>query len=100
MSDRGHLIRRYLAPALFVGALFAVVVLRDRPPAENEAEMVTFSGATMGTEFTVKVVALAPTSTDAVQQEIQKVLAAVDTSMSSLAMANDALSHQASLMTR
>ncbi len=48
--------RRLIVPALFVAALFAVTIFRDRPvpgPA-----LWTFSGPTMGTSYTVKVVAL------------------------------------------
>ena len=48
--------RRLIVPALFVAALFAVTVFRDRP-APGPALWI-FSGPTMGTSYTVKVVAL------------------------------------------
>ena len=49
--------RRLIVPALFVAALFAVTIFRDRPAPGPEAAIWTFSGPTMGTAYTVKVVA-------------------------------------------
>jgi len=48
---------RYLAPGLFVLALFVVTVCRDRPDPTPEDDVWSFSGPTMGTQYNVKVVA-------------------------------------------
>ncbi len=50
--------RRLIVPALFVVALFAVTIFRDRPASGPESAVWTFSGPTMGTAYAVKVVAV------------------------------------------
>ena len=49
-------LRRLIVPGIFVGALFAVVVLRQ-PPTAGRADEWVLNGTTMGTTYTVKVVA-------------------------------------------
>lgn len=49
--------RRLTLPGLFVAALFAVTVLRDRPASGPAPAAWAFSGPTMSTTYTVKVVA-------------------------------------------
>lgn len=74
--------RRLIIPALFVAALFAVTIFRDRPvpgPA-----LWTFSGPTMGTTYSVKVVAvdLDGSAKLAIHEAIRGAVDGVDRSMS------------------
>jgi len=48
-------LKRFVLPALFVGALFVALVMR-RPDISNAERVVTFQGPTMGTTYTVKIV--------------------------------------------
>ncbi len=73
--------RRFVLPALFVGALF--YVLFDRRPGPPDA--LTASGRTMGTSFTVKVVSagtIPPEKQKAFRDAVADALDAVDGSMS------------------
>ncbi len=54
----GFPFRRLIVPALFIAALFAVTVFRDRPTSGPVSAVWTFSGPTMGTAYSVKVVAV------------------------------------------
>ena len=70
-------------PALFVGALFVVVLLR-RPDVPEASDLWLLSGSAMGTEFNVKVVAAAdgvPTE-EAVAAAVRDSIDAVDRAMS------------------
>lgn len=64
--------RRLIVPALFVVALFAVTVFRDRPGAGPEPALWTFSGPTMGTTYRVKVVV--PDLDDSAKLAIHRVI--------------------------
>lgn len=69
-------LRRMIVPALFVGALFLAVFLRqpNGPPARDQWEL---SGQTMGTVFSVKIVA--PSDPDLTEEEVaEAVRGAVD----------------------
>jgi thiamine biosynthesis lipoprotein len=72
-----------IVPALFVGALFAVVFLRQ-PNGPEFPDQWVLTGRTMGTVFTVKVV-VAPgsdVSRDSVETAIRDAVDGVDSSMS------------------
>jgi thiamine biosynthesis lipoprotein len=77
-------LKRLIVPAIFVAALFAVVILRDRPTPADPAQVSTFSGPTMGTVFTVKVVdgIEDEAAEERVSRAILGALDAVDRSMS------------------
>lgn len=77
-----RLLRRYLAPILFVGALLLVILLRDRPQPAGPGWTVT--GATMGTTYTVKLVGAAPDSAghQTLRTLIEHELSMVDRKMS------------------
>lgn len=76
--------RRFAAPGLFVLALFAVTMCRDRPKSETGAFEWSFSGPTMGTAYTVKVVAgeLDDSAKLAIHESIRSAVDRVDASMS------------------
>ncbi len=76
--------RRLIVPALFVAALFAVTFFRDRPPSGPESAVWTFSGPTMGTAYSVKVVAvdLDDPSKLAIHTAIREAVDGVDQAMS------------------
>jgi thiamine biosynthesis lipoprotein len=59
-------LRRLIVPLLFVAALFAIVIFR-RPPQPEQSQWI-FSGPTMGTVYTVKIVA--PLSRDGDRERI------------------------------
>jgi thiamine biosynthesis lipoprotein len=76
-------LRRMIVPAIFVGALFLVVFFRQ--PADPDArEQWIVSGRTMGTTFSVKIVA--PGDPKATKEEVaaavEKTVAEVDARMS------------------
>jgi thiamine biosynthesis lipoprotein len=75
-------LRRFLLPALFVGALFVVLFLRGRP-ADGPVDVV-LHGPTMGTTWTVKVVAISMDDTvrTALQATLQETVDQVDLRMS------------------
>lgn len=77
-------LRRLILPALFVAALFAVVIFRDRPQDVPARNLTSFSGPTMGTTFSVKVVApeMNLATERAASDAIHEALDAVDRSMS------------------
>jgi thiamine biosynthesis lipoprotein len=83
MADRPTL-KRLIVPALFVAALYAVVILRDRPGASDGSAVTSFTGPTMGTTFTVKLAG--EVLDDAAEKRVSRVIAgaldAVDRSMS------------------
>jgi thiamine biosynthesis lipoprotein len=73
-----------IVPAVFVGALFVVLWWRS-PDTGGAPPSTTFSGAALGTTYSVRVVHQAPLSDAArrgLQERIETVLAAVDRSMS------------------
>lgn len=74
--------RRLALPALFVAALFVVTVFRDRPDAGPA--LWTFSGPTMGTAYTVKVVAVDLDDTEklSIHNAIRGAVDSVDQAMS------------------
>ncbi len=76
-------LRRMIIPALFVGALFAVVFLRQ-PDRQEIAGLWRFEGPTMGTRFTVKVVppARPALSEEALRGEIVDTVERVNRAMS------------------
>ena len=76
--------RRLVVPALFVAALFAVTVFRGRPASDSETVVWTFSGPTMGTAYTVKVVApdLSEVAKEEIHQAIRHAVDSVDEAMS------------------
>ncbi len=76
--------RRLIVPALFVAALFAVTIFRDRPAQGPGQVSWTFSGPTMGTTYTVKVVAvdLDDSAKLAIHEAIRGTVDGVDRSMS------------------
>ncbi len=76
--------RRLIVPALFVAALFAVTIFRDRPAGAPESAVWTFSGPTMGTAYSVKVVAvdLDDTAKLAIHSAIRGAVDGVDQAMS------------------
>jgi len=75
-------LRKMILPAIFVGALFAVVILRQ--PAETSREHWSLGGQAIGTTFTVKLVL--PDGPHGTETEaaatIRRVLDEVDRSMS------------------
>ena len=75
-------LKRFVLPALFVGALFLTLFLR-RPDISGDTRMFTFQGPTMGTAYTVKVVA--PGMDNARQARVdQAIITALDTVNSSM----------------
>ncbi|MCD4751302.1 MAG: FAD:protein FMN transferase [Thermoanaerobaculales bacterium] len=76
--------RRLIVPALFVAALFAVTVFRDRPTSGPAPAVWTFSGRTMGTAYNVKVVApdLDDSAKLAIHTAIREAVDGVDDTMS------------------
>jgi len=60
-------LRRMIVPALFVGALFLVVFLRQ-PNGPELREQWILNGRTMGTAFTVKIIA--PVEPDVTKEEV------------------------------
>ncbi len=75
-------LRRFLFPALFVGALFLVLFLRGRP-ADGPLEDI-FHGPTMGTTWTVKIVSteMDDTARAGLQETLQETVDQVDRRMS------------------
>lgn len=76
-------LKRMIVPALFVGALFLVVFLRQ--PSDSPApDQWVLTGRAMGTAFTVKLVVPPETavSQDEVETTIREAVDAVDTAMS------------------
>jgi thiamine biosynthesis lipoprotein len=75
-------LRRFIFPALFVGALFVVLFLRGRP-VDGPVDVV-FHGPTMGTTWTVKVVAtgMDDETRDELQESLQEAVEQVDQRMS------------------
>lgn len=83
-----QVLRRMIVPAIFVGALFMVVLWRSPEPVpeggESSIEML-LAGPTMGTRYTVKVVAEGPVADEsrtALEASIEAALEEVDASMS------------------
>lgn len=76
-------LRRFLLPALFVGALFALLFLRGRNDVARTGEW-TFRGPTMGTAWAVKIAdpELEEETRDAIETTIQQTVALVDQRMS------------------
>ncbi len=79
--------RRIAAPALFVGALFWLLLRPATPPSaagDPSRELTTFEGATLGTDFTVHIVgtALSEAETAAASEAIRGELDEVDQLMS------------------
>jgi len=76
-------LRRMIVPALFVGALFLVVFLRQ-PNGPERPDQWVLTGGTMGTALTVKVVVPPEfkTSQDVVEAAIRDAVDTVDFSMS------------------
>lgn len=76
--------RRWVLPALFVGALFVVTFTRGRDDAPTPRAVTTFAGATMGTTYAVKIVTgpLDPKSHQLIDAAITDTLDAVNASMS------------------
>lgn len=76
--------RRWVLPALFVGALFVVTFTRGRDGAPASRTVTTFAGATMGTTYAVKIVTgpLDPKSHQLIDATIGDTLEAVNASMS------------------
>ena len=85
MKDPSQLpeLKRFVLPALFVGALFVVLVMR-RPDISETDRVVTFQGPTMGTTYTVKIVTagLDNAAQSKVDQEIIGALEKVNKAMS------------------
>jgi len=77
-------VRRFILPAVFVLGLAAVTMLRDRPQPSPATELYSFTGPSMGTAFTVKVVApeLSGGAQLRLTESIAAVLEEVDASMS------------------
>ncbi len=76
-------LRRFLLPAVFVFALFALLFFRNRDGGNRSGEW-TFRGPTMGTAWTVKVADpdLDKESRDLIETTIQQTVALVDQRMS------------------
>jgi thiamine biosynthesis lipoprotein len=75
--------RRLILPGLFVAGLFAVVIFRQPSPPESE-DVWLLNGATMGTTYTVKVVAegFDEAAKGPLGEQVQEVLDGVDFAMS------------------
>ena len=76
-------LKRMIVPALFVGALFLVVFLRQ-PNGPEYSDQWVLTGQTMGTAFTVKIVVPSESgvSQDEVETVIRAAVDAVDSAMS------------------
>ncbi len=76
-------LRRMIIPALFVGALFAVVFLRQ-PNGPDRSDLWVISGPSMGTQYTVKVVppAASDLTEDDVAREVRGAVENVNLTMS------------------
>jgi thiamine biosynthesis lipoprotein len=76
-------LRRFLLPAIFVAALFALLFLRGRNDVDRSGEW-TFRGPTMGTAWTVKIADpdLDKDNRELIETTIQQTVALVDQRMS------------------
>jgi thiamine biosynthesis lipoprotein len=84
LADGPGALRRFILPAIFVIALFAAQFLRSGVDEVAEALTHRFVGPTMGTQYTVKVVAsdLTATQQSGIAQAIVAQLEAVNAEMS------------------
>ena len=76
-------LKRFILPALFVGALFVTLFMR-RPDVSTDQRIITFQGPIMGTTYTVKVISqgLENKAQSEVDQAIISTLESVNSSMS------------------
>ena len=83
MSRSGPSLRRHILPGLFVALLFVTLWQRRPDPDAPGPELLTFTGQTMGTTFSVKLRSLyRPNEDQAVSEALKKELSLVIRSMS------------------
>lgn len=83
--DFVSVLRRWVLPGLFVGALFVAVFMRQPEPDQDQPRAITeINGRTMGTSYAVKVVTgpITPDDQKAIQRELEATLKAVNGEMS------------------